>query len=227
MSESVGNSSFENSVCLLVEDQRPTRDLLKPSIEAAFPGIEVAESASLRQVQDWLSSRGDGRAKKLILAVVDLGLPDGSGIEVVRRLKETEPETRSVVLTIYDSDAHLFDALAAGAFGYILKDDDVGPMIETLKRIRRDEPPLSPSIARRLMDHFRAPGTPPKKGADLTPREEETLTLLSRGLTVPEAAARMGLSPQTVAGYVKVVYQKLQVTSRAEATREAIRRGLA
>lgn len=210
--------------CLLIEDQPTTRDWMLGVVARAFPGVEVATAGTLKSALAWLDAHGDG----LWLAVVDLGLPDGSGLEILRRLAARHPDVLPVVATIYDDDAHLFDAIAGGARGYVLKDEEADLLVGYLQRIERGEPPLSPSIALRMLSHFR--GIPQRKADDeagLSPRETEVLTLLARGLTVAEAARRLGLQPQTVASYVKVIYQKLCVSSRAEATREAMRRGLA
>ncbi len=104
-------------------------------------------------------------------------------------------------------------------------------MADCLRRIDAGEPPLSPSIARRMLERLRpqpVAATPrPRDDAQLSPREVEVLTLLARGLSAPEAAREIGLKPQTVAGYVKVIYQKLHVSSRAEAVLAAAERGLA
>lgn len=209
--------------CLLIEDQPTTRDWMLGVLATAFPGIDIATAGSLKAANAFL----DQHAGDLWLAVIDLGLPDGSGIEIVRRLAAGHPDVLPIVATIYDDDAHLFDAIAAGARGYVLKDEEAALLVGYLQRIERGEPPLSPSIALRMLGHFRAPARRADDDAGLSPRETEVLTLLARGLTVAEAARRLGLQPQTVASYVKVIYQKLCVSSRAEATREAIRRGLA
>lgn len=210
-------------LCLLIEDQPPTRDWMLAVLAMAFPGIRIETAATLKAANAWLDQNGSA----LWLVVVDLGLPDGSGVDIVRRIHTDHPDTLSVVATIYDDDAHLFEAIAAGARGYVLKDEEAELLVGYLRRIERGEPPLSPSIAHRMLRHFRAPAAPVDDDAGLSPRETEVLTLLARGMTVAEAAARLGLQPQTVASYVKVIYQKLCVSSRAEATREAIRRGLA
>lgn len=209
--------------CLLIEDQPTTRDWMLGVLGTAFDNIEIATAGTLKAANAWL----DVNARGLWLAIVDLGLPDGSGIEIVRRLRAQHPEILCIVATIYDDDAHLFEAIAAGARGYVLKDEEADLLVGYLRRIERGEPPLSPSIALRMLSHFRAPAPKMDDDAGLSPRETEVLTLLARGLTVAEAARRLGLQPQTVASYVKVIYQKLCVSSRAEATREAIRRGLA
>ena len=102
------------------------------------------------------------QALKFDLALIDLGLPDGSGVDVVAALREAQPEAQAVVVTIHDDDDHLFPALQAGAFGYILKEQSRELMVEQLKRMNQGEPPLSPSIARRVISHF-ASKRPPRR----------------------------------------------------------------
>ncbi len=219
-------AEFAQSICLVIEDNRTTQ-FLKNVVTAAFPGISVHCTQSVKEAQTWLHDRSNTSQKTpLYLALVDLGLPDGSGLDVVRLLKEKEPHAQAVVVTIYEEDKYLFEALSAGAVGYLLKRDDPAFLSDILKRILHNEPPLSPSIATRLIEYFRQPEKNSTVKTELTTRERETLTHLARGLTVAEAAGTMGLSAQTVASYVKVIYQKLHVSNRAEATREAIRRGL-
>ncbi|MET3899848.1 DNA-binding NarL/FixJ family response regulator [Devosia sp. UYZn731] len=217
------NTSPQTGLCLLVEDQPHTRDWMLGVLDSAFPGLRVATAGTLKAAHQWLDTNGT----KLTLAVVDIGLPDGSGVDIVRRLAAEFPDALPVVATIYDDDAHLFEAIAAGARGYVLKDEEANLLVGYLKRIESGEPPLSPSIAHRMLAHFRGPTLARPDTSGLSPRETEVLTLLARGMTVSEAATRLGLQPQTVASYVKVIYQKLNISSRAEATREALKRGLA
>ena len=125
------------------------------------------------------------------------------------------------------SDAHLFDVIAAGAQGYLLKDRDGETLSTLLRRIDAGEPPLSPSIAWRMMQHFQqTPRARRNDDAGLTPRESEVLTLIAAGMTTTEVARRLGLTPHTVTSYIKILYQKLNVQSRAEATLAAVERGL-
>ena len=173
-------------------------------------------------------------AIKFDLALVDLGLPDGSGVDVVAALREHQPETQSVVVTIHDDDEHLFPALQAGAFGYILKEQARELIIEQLQRISQGEPPLSPSIARRVMAYFAAKSKPQPMSASsaavphvsLTDRETEVLLRVAKGYTLPEIGVQLTLSRHTIADYVKQIYRKLNVSSRAEAALEAQRLGL-
>ena len=216
--------------CLVVEDQCGNRDWLIAMLRQAFGRLDVTAVGSLREARAWFD--GDGRDQTLWLALIDLGLPDGSGVELIRWLKQAAPGALLVVASIYDDDQHLFEALSAGASGYLLKDQEEGVMAHYLKRIEAGEPALSPSIARRLLGYFNAPAQREPVDVDqsearLTGRETETLTLLARGLTIAEVARMLDLKPQTVAGYVKVIYQKLNVSTRAEATLKAVKRGLA
>ncbi|MEW5683582.1 MAG: response regulator transcription factor [Pseudomonadota bacterium] len=213
--------------CLIVEDRPDTREWLADVVADAFPGMAVATAGSLREARQWLAAHRETPAWPLTLALLDLGLPDGSGLELVVEIARDFPDAAPVVATIYDDDTHLFDSLAAGAQGYVLKQEHPHTVADCLRRIEAGEPPLSPSIARRLLERMRPQPAPrPKDDAGLTPREVEVLTLIARGYSAPEAARKIGLKPQTVAGYVKVIYQKLHVRSRAEAVLAAAERGL-
>lgn len=212
--------------CLIVEDRADTREWLVQVVTQTFPDMAVATATTLRDARRWL----EAPPWRLTLALIDLGLPDGSGVELVRQIARDLPDALPVVATIYDDDAHLFESLAAGAQGYVLKQERPEDVADCLRRIDRGEPPLSPSIARRMLERLRpqaaAPQPKPRDEAGLSPRETEVLTLLARGLSAPEAAREIGLKPQTVAGYVKVIYQKLHVSSRAGAVLAAAERGL-
>lgn len=211
--------------CLVIEDHVETRGWLAEIARLAFGAVEIEVGADLAAGYAWLDGRGD-RAPSL--ALIDLVLPDGCGIDLIRRMADRHPNVTPVVVSIYDDDAHLFDAIAAGAQGYLLKDEGADVLIGRLSEIARGEPPLSPSIARRILAHFHKPPEVCDWTARelLTPRETEVLALLGRGLRIGDAAAMLGLTRHTVAGYVKIIYSKLSIRSRAEAALEARRRGL-
>jgi len=210
---------------LLLEDLPEIRAWLRKLVLQVFPGATISESS---RVHDAIEL---GAAVKFDLALIDLGLPDGSGVDVVTRLRDMQPEAQSVVVTIHDDDEHLFPALQAGAFGYILKEQARELITEQLQRISQGEPPLSPSIARRVMAYFSAKAKPqPQANAmpnvSLTDRESEVLLRVAKGYTLPEIGVQLGLSRHTIADYVKQIYRKLNVSSRAEAALEAQRLGL-
>ena len=207
---------------LIVDDLASSRDWLARAAILAFPGIVITLANTLAQA----IALADAAPP---LALIDLGLPDGSGVELIERL---HPQgTLCVVATVFDDDAHLFPALRAGAQGYVLKDQSPEALAGMLEGIADGRPPLSPSIARRLLQHFQPLGVA-SVGADievspaLTVRETDVLRLVAKGVSVAEAADLLELSRHTVAGYLKDVYRKLSVRSRAEATMEALRRGL-
>ncbi|MDC8012697.1 response regulator [Tahibacter soli] len=203
---------------LVVDDLAASRDWLERALALAFPGIAVESAASVAEAL----ARIDPPPP---LALVDLGLPDGSGVRVIEELGR-RGATVTIVATVFDDDAHLFPALRAGAQGYVLKDQPPEALAAMLQGIAAGQPPLSPSIARRLLQHFRPPAPEPDAPA-LTPRETEVLRLTAKGLTVQEVADLLGLSRHTAGGYLKDIYRKLSVSTRAEAALEAARRGLA
>jgi DNA-binding NarL/FixJ family response regulator len=213
---------------LLLEDLPEIRAWLSGLVQQVFPDAHICEAARVHDALGLVS------AIKFDLALVDLGLPDGSGVDVVAALREQQPEAQSVVVTIHDDDEHLFPALQAGAFGYILKEQARELIIEQLHRIGQGEPPLSPSIARRVMAYFTAKTKPQAMSASsaavpivsLTERETEVLLRVAKGYTLPEIGVQLTLSRHTIADYVKQIYRKLNVSSRAEAALEAQRMGL-
>ena len=212
-----------NSI-LLLEDLPEIRAWLKVMVKQVFPNAQVHEAARVHDALELVS------AVKFNLALVDLGLPDGSGVDVVAALRESQPEAQSVVVTIHDDD-HLFPALQAGAFGYLLKEQARDLIAEQLKRMAQGEPPLSPSIARRVISHFASQTRPQERPQNmphvaLTDRENEVLLRVAKGFTLPEIGVQLSLSRHTIADYVKQIYRKLNVSSRAEAALEAQRLGL-
>ena len=206
---------------LLLEDLPEIRTWLKALVLQVFPGAQVSEASRVHDALGLVS------AIPFQLALIDLGLPDGSGVDVVTALRESQPEAQSVVVTIHDDDEHLFPALQAGAFGYILKEQPRQLIAEQLQRIGSGEPPLSPSIARRVIAYFAAQEKPQADlmpHVQLTERESEVLLRVAKGFTLPEIGVQLSLSRHT--DYVKQIYRKLNVSSRAEAALEAQRLGL-
>ena len=203
---------------LVVEDVPAASEWLMVALKEAFAGVEVSCAATVKQAMQQLDQAIPD------IALIDLSLPDGSGVSVIEHLARIAPETLCVVTTIYDSDEHLFPALKAGARGYLLKGQEKELFIERLTGIAHGEPPLSPSIARRLLRHFSA--VPTVTEHTLTKRETEVLTLIAKGLKLTEVSTMLTISHHTAAGYVKEIYRKLNISTRAEATIEATRLGL-
>ncbi len=212
---------------LIVEDTPHLAQWLVEVVGQAFVGIELHSAMTKADALTLASKR------HFDLALIDLGLPDGSGVEVITHLRESQPDCVPVVITVFGDDEHLFSALQAGAFGYVLKDQERDLLLGQLHRIVQGEPPLTPSIARRVLGYFAQAANRRamlsrsiEAAVALTERETEVLGLVARGHTTLEIAHKLGISKFTVADYVKQVYRKLNVSSRAEAALEAVRRGL-
>jgi len=203
---------------LLVEDYPDTVQWLSDLLRDAFTGIEVTAASTLAEARQKLKNA------HFNLALIDVSLPDGSGVDLIREIVRENPETYCVVATIFDDDEILLAALKAGAQGYLLKEQPREQLLKRLQGILSGDPPLSPAVARRILHHFHAVSNIPAD-VKLSPREVEVLTLIAKGFTRTEIADLLKISSHTAAGYIKAVYRKLNVSSRAGATLEATRLG--
>lgn len=217
---------------LIVEDLDEPRQWLAELLPQALPVVRQVDTAATL-----MDARHQMRLHAYGLALVDWHLPDGTSEQLIAELVAARPGAVVIVATIHDDDTHVFPALRAGASGYILKSQPGAVVINQLRRIELGEPALSPSIALRVLRHFQAgPGhTSPVVSAarpeaealvKLTEREADVLRLIAKGYRAPEVAPLLGLTPSTVSSYVRDIYRKLGISSRAEATMEAARRGL-
>ena len=160
------------------------------------------------------------------VALVDIGLPGMNGIDGVRILKERYTDLMLLMLTVYDDDDRIFDALCAGACGYLLKKTPPARLLECLKEAVEGGAPMSPEIARRVVALFRECRPPERANYHLTPHETRLLKLLVEGHNYKTAAAQLGVSFNTVCFHIKSVYEKLQVHSKSEAVAKALRNRL-
>lgn len=173
------------------------------------------------------------RRLKPEVLIVDLGLPDVSGIDVIRAAVAARPDVDALVVTVFGDEDHVVKSLEAGATGYLLKDSLPAQLLECVDALRAGGSPISPSIARRLLTRFREPaaGQPaaaPDEAAKslLSEREQEILRLVAKGLSFAEVGEVLAISPHTVVTHVKRIYRKLAVHSRGEAVYEAGQLGL-
>ncbi|MBK6849574.1 MAG: response regulator transcription factor [Proteobacteria bacterium] len=157
------------------------------------------------------------------VVLLDLGLPDLSGIEVTRRIRSSHPLTEVLIYTIFDDEDGVLAAIRAGASGYLLKGTPASRILEAVRDVHQGGSVIQPQLARSLLRRF---GSPAPSGPGLTPREAEILTLIAKGLTNRHAAETLGLSRATVRTHLEHIYAKLEVSNRTEAVSEAIRRGL-
>lgn len=212
------------ATALVVEDNQNARLWLEDCVGRAFPGAVVSAARNVAEARHALEHRG---GVTFDLALVDIGLPDGSGIDLMRLLTAQAPDCLAVVTTIYDDDDHIFQAIQAGAQGYLLKYHETDRLVDLLRRIHDGEPPLSPAIARRVLAALQArPARQADEAAGLTPRESEVLALLGRGFSLAQVAAHLAISQNTAASHVKSIYRKLNISTRAEAAVAALGRGL-
>jgi len=194
-------------------------------IVASDPEFElfaaVADLASARQAMS--------KATPDVL-LVDLGLPDGSGVELIRETARRYPGTDIMVITVFNDEDHVLASIEAGATGYILKDSMPEEFVGLIRQLRAGGSPISPMIARQLLKRFNltapAPQARQTEDAALSARESEVLSLITKGFSFCEIARLLGVSPHTVTAHVKKIYQKLAVHSRGEAVYEASRMGL-
>jgi DNA-binding NarL/FixJ family response regulator len=211
---------------LIVEDDPCMRDEFVVMI-LATPGLELqGAEANLAGARARLAS---GRVPDVL--IVDLGLPDGDGTELIAELAARGAPTSVLVATVFGDEAHVIRAIEAGAHGYLLKDTSLDEFASAIEMVYRGGSPLSPQIARHLLKRFTAPlakpaiRQPARAGADalerLTTREAEILTLIARGHTVAEVAKFVHLSAHTVTTHVKNMYAKLAVNNRIQAVNRA------
>jgi len=227
------NGLFDRA--LIVEDLEEPREWLAELLPQALPSVRRVDTvATLAQARERMREYAYG------LALVDWGLPDGTSESLIAELVAARAGAVVIVATIHDDDTHVFPALRAGAQGYILKSQPGVIVISQLRRIEMGEPALSPSIALRVLRHFHAtPQTSPQvisvaRSASLdgeapkhlTEREIDVLRLIAKGYKAPEVAPLLGITPHTVSSYVRDIYRKLGISSRAEAAMEAAKRGL-
>ncbi len=156
----------------------------------------------------------------------DLGLPDGSGIDVIRASSIANPGADIIVITIFAEQSKVLNSIKAGARGYLLKDENLESCAVRIREVRGGGSPISPIIARQLLRQLAPAPAWDEPDIALTPRETEVLNLLAKGFSYSEIAGILNLSAQTIGTHVKNLYRKLEVRSRAEAVFEANSRGI-
>lgn len=220
-----------HATVMMVEDEAVSRVWLDGLIGEVFPDASLITVCTVHEAIEACN-------RPIDVALVDLGLPDGSGVQVIRRLAQTHPLALSIVITGFDDDEHVLEAIQAGAQGYLLKTQPADVVVEQLRLLAEGVPQLSPSVARRLLQYFsgaqREPAPrPPARTAQvedrlqpLSAREQEVLMLIAKGLQIAQVAQALGITANTVCSHIKNIYRKRSVSSRAEAALEAKRLGL-
>jgi DNA-binding NarL/FixJ family response regulator len=197
----------------IVEDDAQTRKILAGWI-SRNPGFKLAGEWS-----DAESALGPLTESCPNVVLMDINLPGMNGVEAVRKLKPALQKTQFVMLTVYEDTDHIYDALAAGASGYLLKETPRAELLSALEDVHGGGSPMTSNIARKVVQSFRQspPKSPTEPGEELSPREQEVLDLLARGYLYKEISESLGISVPTVNTYVRRVYEKLHVRSRGQA----------
>jgi len=205
----------------VVED----REEIREGLTALLNGTGVCRvEAAFRSMEDAIPAI-DARRADVVL--VDIGLPGMSGIEGIRVLHERFPDLVLLVLTVYEDDERIFAALCAGASGYLLKKTPPARLLESIQDAVGGGAPMSPEIARRVVEFFHGRRAAPGPTPPLTAQEKRLLQLLVEGHHYKTAAAQMGITVNTVSFHLRRIYEKLQVHSKSEAVAKALRDGLA
>lgn len=195
----------------IVEDDEQARKLLAGWIRRADGMRCVGEHGSAE------SAIASLPMEKPSVVLMDINLPGMNGVECIRRLKPSLPETQFVMLTVYEDADHIFNALAAGATGYLLKQTPRHELIAALQDVSRGGSPMASNIARRVVQSFQQTSPSVKNSEDLSAREQEVLSLLARGYLYKEIAESLNISVATVNTYIRRIYEKLHVRSRSQA----------
>ena len=159
------------------------------------------------------------------VVLMDINLPGMSGVECVRRLKQILPETQVMMLTAYEDTEIIFNSLAAGASGYMLKRTPKAELLDAIREVSRGGSPMTTHIARKVVQSFQRAPSAGQTTEDLSAREQEVLDLLSQGFMYKEIADKLGISFETVRTYIRRIYEKLHVRTRTEAVAKVLRRG--
>jgi len=158
------------------------------------------------------------------VVLMDINLPGINGVECVRQLKQLLPKTLVVMLTVYEDTDNIFNALAAGAAGYLLKRTSSAELIEAIHEVHEGGSPMTTHIARKVTQSFQKAGPSGQPTENLSQREQEVLDCLSQGFLYKEIAEKLGISYETVHTYIRRIYEKLQVRTRTEAVAKFLRR---
>ena len=200
-----------------IEDRREIREGLATLIDDA-PGFHcVGRYRSMEEALDGF------RASPADLALVDIELPGMSGLVGMRLLREQHPKMLLLMLTVYDDDERIFEALCAGACGYLLKKTPPARLLESLREAVDGGAPMSPDVARRVIQLFRDVRPPEKADYDLTPHEIRLLKLMVDGHSYKSAGGILRVTPHTVSFHLRHIYEKLEVHSKSEAVAKALR----
>jgi len=202
----------------IVEDNDKIRDL----IQKYFENQESYEcKLAYDSVEAFLKVIKDGKIPNVVL--MDIELPGMSGIDGMKIIKNQHPEVEIIILTVYHDSHKIFDSLCAGASGYLLKHTSLPEIKDAIDTLVDGGSPMSPQIARKVIDYFKKPETKKEPESELTPREQEIVVGLVDGLSYKMIADRMDIAIDTVRAHIRNIYKKLHVNSKAEVIAKSLR----
>lgn len=206
---------------ILADDHAVVRQGIRQFLEEADDITVIAEASDGAEAVRLVEQQ------RPEVAVLDIRMPEVTGVEATRRIKERFPDVKVLALTAYDDDPYVFALLQAGADGYVLKTASGDELVQAVHTVYRGESALSPAIASKVVRQAtsRRPEGAAEQVEPLTPREVDVLRLVAKGLTNREVGRELGISHRTVQGHLANVYGKLDVNSRTEAVTEALKRG--
>lgn len=204
----------------LIEDNATLRRTIARVVDA-IAGFRC--TAQYQRCEDALAQLSANGTRGPDIVLLDVGLPGMSGLEGVSRIKDLSPDTQVVILTVFDDDEKIYRAICAGASGYLLKGAPVADLTAALADVSRGGSPMSPRIARRVLEMFSQLAPRASHAPGLTPRERQIIEGMADGLTNKEIASRLGLSAHTTDSYTRVIYEKLHVNTRGSAVAKAMR----
>lgn len=219
---------------LIVEDDTQMREFFAASVSRCERLALAGSLGSAADARAWLDMRA---SQPVDVLLVDLGLPDGNGLDVIRHARRTHPECEPLVISMFGDEDSVLASIEAGALGYIHKDSTPEDIAQTVLEMKAGASPISPMIARQVLAKFRDLRSAPRPepavpavagdgGARLSPREQEVLEFIARGFSYAEIARLQSVTVHTVQTHIKSLYGKLAVHSKNEAVFEAVRRGL-
>ena len=207
-----------NITVSIVEDNDQLRGTLARVISRA-PGFQcLAEYANAEAALEAIPKELPN------VVLMDINLPVMNGVECARRLKQLAPEIQVVMLTAYEDTENIFNSLAAGASGYLLKRTTSADLLTAIRDVHKGGSPMTTHIARKVVQSFQKAGDSTQQTENLSPREQEVLDCLSHGFLYKEIADKLGISYETVHTYIRRIYEKLQVRTRTEAVAKFLRR---
>ncbi|MSU48305.1 MAG: response regulator transcription factor [Opitutus sp.] len=207
----------------LIEDNATLRRTVARGI-GALPGFRC--TAKYQRCEDALADLRAHAVPAPDIVLLDVGLPGMSGLDGIALIKDLAPGTQVVILTVFDDDEKIYRAICAGASGYLLKGTPLAELATALTDVRRGGSPMTPRVARRVLEMFSNLAPRVSTAPGLSPRERQIIEGMADGLTNKEIAARLGLSAHTTDDYTRAIYEKLHVNTRGGAVAKAMREGL-